>query len=126
MLIAKPKKHQMNDFSYKKLIVWQKAITLLKLTYDIVAKLPKHEEYNLRSQLRRAALSVSSNIAEGSARKSIAERKRFYEMARSSAIEVDSQLEASIVLAYITTQDCIEVNAVLMEEFKLLTKMIEG
>ena len=126
MLIAKPKKHQMNDFSYKKLIVWQKAITLLKLTYDIVAKLPKHEEYNLRSQLRRAALSVSSNIAEGSARKSIAERKRFYEMARSSAIEVDSQLEASIVLGYITTLDCIEINGVLMEEFKMLTKMIDG
>lgn len=116
----------MNDFNYKKLIVWQKAITLLKLIYAIVAKLPKHEEYNLKIQLRRAALSVSSNIAEGSARKSIAERKRFYEMARSSAIEVDSQLEASIVLAYITTQDCIEVNAVLMEEFKMLTKMIDG
>lgn len=96
----------MNDFSYKKLIVLQKAIALLKLTYAIVCKLPKHEEYNLKSQLRRAALSVSSNIAEGSVRKSVVERKRFYEMARSSAIEVDSQLEASVVLGYITTLDC--------------------
>ncbi|MGN6494799.1 MAG: four helix bundle protein [Agriterribacter sp.] len=48
----------MNDFSYKRLIAWQKAILLLKATYNIVAKLPKQEEYNLKNQLRRAALSV--------------------------------------------------------------------
>lgn len=116
----------MNDFSYKKLIVWQKSITLLKLTYAIVAKLPKHEEYNLKSQLPRAALSVSSNIAEGSGRKSDAERKRFYEVARSSVIEIDSQLEAGIILEYITPQDCAEINNIIIEEFRMLTKMIDG
>ncbi|MCC6287242.1 MAG: four helix bundle protein [Chitinophagaceae bacterium] len=115
----------MNDFSYKKLIVWQKAIRLLKLTYTIVAKLPKHEEFNLKDQLRRASLSVSSNIAEGSCRKSLLERKRFYEVARSSVIEIDSQLEAGIILEYITPQDCIEINNIIIEEFKMLTKMME-
>jgi len=116
----------MNDFSYKKLVVWQKAIMLLKLTYKILEKLPKNEEFGLKSQLRRAAVSVSSNIAEGSGRKSIAERKRFYEIARSSVIEIDSQLEASVALQFIKEEDCEEINPLIMEEFKMLTKMIEG
>ena len=67
----------MNDFSYKRLIVWQKAILLLKATYNIVAKPPKQEEYNLKNQLSRAALSVSSNIAEGSCRKSVWRERGF-------------------------------------------------
>lgn len=99
---------------------------LLKLTYKILEKLPKNEEFGLKSQLRRAAVSVSSNIAEGSGRKSIAERKRFYEIARSSVIEIDSQLEASVALQFIKEEDCEEINPLIMEEFKMLTKMIEG
>ena len=116
----------MNDFSYKNLIVWQKAIVLLKLTYKLLDKLPKNEEFGLKQQLRRAAVSVSSNIAEGSGRKSLAERKRFYEVARSSAIEIDSQLEASVALQYISEDDCKEVNQIIMEEFKMLSKLIDG
>ena len=115
----------MNDFSYKNLIVWQKAIVLLKLTYKLLDKLPKNEEFELKQQLRRASVSVSSNIAEGSGRKSLAERKRFYEMARSSVIEIDSQLEASLALQYINEEDAKELNAVIMEEFKMLSKLIE-
>ncbi len=116
----------MNPFAYKTLIVWQKAIILLKLTYKILEKLPKNEEYGLKQQLRRAAVSVSSNIAEGSGRKSSAERKRFYEIARSSVIEIDSQLEVSVALEYIQKEDCIEINSIIMEEFKMLSKMIDG
>ena len=58
----------MNDFSYKKLIVWQKGMLLLKSVYVLTEALPKSEEYILKSQLRRAAVSVVSNIAEGSGR----------------------------------------------------------
>jgi len=116
----------MNDFSYKKLIVWQKGIVLLKLTYRLLEKLPKNEEFSLKQQLRRAAVSVGSNIAEGSGRKSVAERKRFYEISRSSVIEIDSQIEAALALGFIKEEDCIEINSVIMEEFKMLTKMIEG
>ena len=90
----------MNDFSYKKFIVWQKAILLLELTYKILEKLPRNEEFGLKQQLRRAAVSVSSNIAEGSGRKSAVERRRFYEIARSSVIEIDSQLEAAVALNF--------------------------
>ena len=116
----------MNNFSYKNLIAWQKAIVLLKLTYKLLDKLPKNEEFGLKQQLRRAAVSVSSNIAEGSGRKSLAERKRFYEVARSSAIEIDSQLEASVALQCINEEDCKEINLIVMEEFKMLSKLIEG
>lgn len=115
----------MNTFNYKQLTVWQKSINLLKLTYGLVNKLPKHEEFNLKNQLRRAALSVSSNIAEGSGRRSIADQRRFYEMSRSSVLEIDSQLEAGIALEYITTADCIEINNIILEEYKMLSKMIE-
>ena len=115
----------MNDFSYKKLIVWQKGMLLLKTIYLTTEKFPKSEEYFLKSQLRRAAISVVSNIAEGSGRKSDLERKRFYEIARSSAIEIDSQLEASVLLNYINEADCHEANGLLLEVFKMLSKMID-
>ena len=92
----------------------------------LMEKLPKNEEFNLKQQLRRAAVSVSSNIAEGSGRKSIAERKRFYEVARSSVIEIDSQSEVSVALNYIKEEDCNEVNILTMEIFRILTKMIDG
>ena len=79
----------------------------------------------MKSQLRRAAVSVVSNIAEGSGRKSIAERKRFYEIARSSGIEIDAQLEVSILLDYFTDIECENANGLLLEVFKMLSKMIE-
>ena len=116
----------MNDFSYKKLIVWQKAMLLVKSVYDITSKYPKSEEYNLKSQMKRAAVSVVSNIAEGSGRKSVAERKRFYEISRSSAIEVDAQLEIGVLLQYNAEEDCATANSLLLEVFKMLTKMIDG
>ena len=116
----------MNQFSYKNLIVWQKSISLLKFTYKLTEKLPKTEEFNLKQQLRRVAVSVSANIAEGSGRKSDAERKRFYEIARSSVIEIDSEIEATVALFFITERDCTELNSFLMEVFRMLTKMIDG
>ena len=115
----------MNDFSYKKLIVWQKGMLLLKAIYVLTEMLPKGEEYILKSQLRRAAVSLVSNTAEGSARKSNAERRRFYEIARSSWIEIDAQLEVSISLNYFSCIDCESANGLLLEVFKMLSKMIE-
>lgn len=114
----------MNDFSYKKLIVWQKGMLLVKAIYVISENFPKSEEYNLKNQIRRAAISVTSNIAEGSGRKSEAERKRFYEISRSSLIEIDSQLEASVQLNYFSEAACEEANGLLMEVFRMLSKMI--
>ena len=115
----------MIEFKYKQLIVWQKSKVLVKMVYEATEHLPKSEEFILKNQLRRAAVSVCSNIAEGSSRKSLQERKRFYEIARSSAIEIDAQLELCITLNY-TVEDTIEeLNKILLEVFKMLSKMID-
>lgn len=100
---------------------------LLKLVYALADQLPRFEEFNMKSQMKRAAVSVMLNIAEGSSkRSSVADRKRFYEIARSSAIEIDSQFEGSVALAFFTEGDCETANSVLMEVFRMLTKMIDG
>ncbi len=97
---------------------------MLQQTYLITEKLPKSEEYGLKSQLRRASVSISSNIAEGSARKTEADRKRFYAMARSSVIEVDTQFEIALRLKYFNEDDCIKAGGLMQEIFRMLSKMI--
>jgi four helix bundle protein len=116
----------MNAFSYKKLIVWQKSVLLMKEAYLLTDNLPKSEEYNLKSQLRRASVSVLSNIAEGSTRSSALERKRFLEIARGSVVEVDAQLEACLILNYLGEPQCSVANGFILEIFKMLSKMIDN
>lgn len=72
---------------FERLEVWQRAIEYLDLCYALAENLPKHEEYNLASQLRRAAVSISLNIAEGSTGQSDAEQARFLSMALRSTVE---------------------------------------
>jgi four helix bundle protein len=74
-------------FKFEKLEVWQRALSYVDLTYDISAKLPRDEEYNLKSQIVRAATSVALNIAEGSTGQTDAEQARFLGMAIRSLIE---------------------------------------
>ncbi|HUQ65900.1 MAG TPA: four helix bundle protein [Flavitalea sp.] len=69
--------------------------------YRITALFPSCERYNLTQQIKRAALSVILNIAEGASRKSSLERRRFYEIARGSIIEIDAALQISFDLGYI-------------------------
>jgi four helix bundle protein len=80
----------MKDF--KKLIVWQKSMDLVVEVYKTAAKLPPEEKYALVSQLRRAAISIPSNIAEGSAKSSPDHYKLFLETALGSSYEVETQL----------------------------------
>ncbi len=81
------------DKDYKKLIVWQKSIALVLEIYSICEKLPKSEEYVLSSQMRRAAISIPSNIAEGSRRKTKKDKNQFFLIAFGSASELETQLE---------------------------------
>ncbi len=74
-------------FKFEKLEVWQRALSYVDLTYDIAARLPRDEEYNLKSQVVRAATSVALNIAEGSTGQTDAEQARFLGMAIRSLIE---------------------------------------
>src|SRR5260221_1364943 len=88
--------------SYKELIVWQKAINLVKEIYLVSEKFPRTELYGLTSQIRRAAVSVPSNIAEGYGRKSIKEYSQFYSIAYGSLLEVETQIIIAKELAFIS------------------------
>lgn len=116
----------MLNLNHKKLKAWQLAILLYKEILLLVRELPKEEQFNLISQIKRAALSVSNNIAEGAARKSAIERKRFYEIARSSDVEVDNCLEVILAADYLPVGDIAIAEDLVEQIFKLLSKMIEN
>jgi four helix bundle protein len=101
-------------YSFEKLEVWQDARALVKAIYKISAALPTHEKYGLFSQMQRAAVSIASNIAEGSSRNSEKDQERFYEIAFGSLTELYCQLILCSDLEYInegnfnTTKDLIQ------------------
>ena len=78
--------------SYRDLIAWQKARRFTKLIYEVTTNFPRHELFGLTMQLRRAAVSIASNIAEGQARHSRKEFVHFLRIARGSLAEVDTQI----------------------------------
>ncbi len=87
--------------SYKNLIAWQKAMQFVAVIYRETRQFPKEERYGLTNQLRRAAVSVPSNIAEGQARFSQKEFKHFLSQARGSLVEIETQLLISQSLGYL-------------------------
>ena len=87
--------------NYKDLIVWQKGMELAELIYSITSRYPSLEMYSLVNQMRRAAVSVVSNIAEGKGRDSKLEYLHFLSIARGSVTELETQLLLSIRLKYI-------------------------
>ncbi len=89
--------------AHKKLRVWQESMLLVKLVYDLTRLLPADERFGLISQMRRAAVSVPSNIAEGSARQTKKETLQFYAIARGSLSELDTQLEVCNNLELLTS-----------------------
>ena len=92
--------------------------------YRLTVKLPADEKFGMNSQLRRAALSVHLNIAEGASRKSEPERKRNYEVARGSVIEIDAALDIAGDLDYLKPVDMKGISESMINCFKILTGMI--
>jgi four helix bundle protein len=78
--------------NFRELIVWQKAIELVKAIYALTSRMPKSERFGLTNQIRRAAVSILSNIAEGNARQGRKDYLRFLGMARGSLAELETQL----------------------------------
>ena len=101
------------------------ALKLVSTIYQITSKYPKEELTGLTNQTRRAAVSISANLAEGSSRKSLVERKRFYEIARSSLVEVDNHIEVAKELGYLSNESISALNEKLNELFAKLSKFIE-
>ena len=92
----------MKEFRFQKLDVWQQARLLNKQIYQLSKSFPLHEAYALTSQIRRASISVSSNIAEGSGRNSDTDFAHFLEIAYGSLMEVISQLFRALDEGYIS------------------------
>lgn len=114
----------MLNLNHKKLNIYRKAIELVKEVYKVTAKLPREESYGLTSQIRRAAISIPSNIAEGAARKSKIERKRFYEISRASLVELDTQIEIALELKMLEKKYIENLAELINHNFALLSKMI--
>ena len=111
--------------SFKELIVWQKAMDLVEETYKIVKLLPKEETYALSDQMRRAAVSIPSNIAEGQARNSTKDFINFLSIARGSSTELHTQILLCIRLHYVTEKQT-EKSLLLVDEIgKMLNTMIQ-
>ena len=109
--------------TYKDLIVWQKAMYLAEQTYKLTKGFPKEETYGLTSQLRRAVVSVPSNIAEGQARQSTAEFKNFLSIAQGSLAEVETQLLLAIRFEYLTQQQAATALSLREEISKMLSSL---
>ena len=90
-----------NERPHKKLILWQKAMDLVTAVYSSTKEFPPQEMYGLIAQLRRAAVSVPSNIAEGLTRRSKADKLLFLNISQSSLSEIDTQMEISTRLDYL-------------------------
>lgn len=107
-------------FGYRKLIAYQKAKEVVKRTYKLLKKFPKEEQYAMCDQLRRASVSITSNIAEGTNRFSVKDKAHFVEMAYGSLMEVSSQFEIAEDLGYITNEDRLSMDILIEEEARLL------
>jgi four helix bundle protein len=92
------------EYSFERLEVWKDSRELVKLVYSITIDFPKYELYGLTSQIRRAVISISSNISEGSGRTSINDQKHFYKYAFSSLMEVLNQAILANDLDYLNDE----------------------
>jgi four helix bundle protein len=108
--------------SYKELIVWQKAMVLVRDIYSITKLFPREELYGLASQLRRASVSIPSNVAEGQARFSSKEFHHFLSNARGSLMEVETQVLIAEDLGYISR----EVSQQILTKTAELGRMLNG
>ena len=107
---------------YRELLVWQKAMQLVKDVYDKSANFPKSEIYGITSQMRRAAVSIPSNIAEGNGRNSVKEYLNFLSIAKGSLAELETQITLTKMCDYINED---EENK-LLKDANEIAKMLHG
>jgi four helix bundle protein len=109
-------------FSFEKLDVWQRARALVKTTYSILNQFPKNEQYALCDQMRRAVISIPSNIAESGGRVSYKEKAHFLDFALGSAMELYCQYTLAFDLGYIPNEYYEETASEIIE----ISRMISG
>lgn len=109
--------------SYKDLLIWKKGITIVKLVYELVKTFPQEEIYALSSQLKRASVSIPSNIAEGYGRNTDKSFNYFLDIARGSLFEIETQLLISNELGLITNE---KIYRELLNQIEEESKMINA
>ena len=112
--------------SYRDLIVWQKAMELVAVVYELTELFPKSEIYGLISQMRRSAVSIPSNIAEGRRRGSRKDYRQFLLIAYSSGAELETQVEIAKRLSIIEHMQCEKIDGLISETMRMLNKMISS
>jgi four helix bundle protein len=105
--------------SYRDLLVWQKGVALAKLVYKLTGGFPASERFGLVAQLRRAAISVPSNIAEGQARRTSGEFLQFISQAEGSLAELDTQIVLSVELGFVRPERLEPLMRLIEEESKM-------
>jgi len=111
---------------HKNLDVWQAAMKAAQMIYTLTNTFPAEEKFGLVSQMRRASVSIPSNIAEGAARQGKKEFKNFLSMAQGSLSELDTQLELAVLLGYTNTQNLNEISSQLLRIDKMITGLIRS
>ena len=109
---------------YTDLTVWQKSMDLVAEVYKIVKKLPKEELFALSNQMRRAVVSIPSNIAEGFGRASTKDYLHFLTIARGSVYETETQLRLCVIIGYISEKDIEPISEMLKEIKSMLNSMV--
>lgn len=110
--------------SYRELTVWQKSMDLTDKIYGLTKRLPQEKRYVLSDQMRRASVSIPSNIAEGHGRYSENEFRNFLSIAHGSCLELETQLLICVRQDYLSDDEAREALALLNEVSKMLTAMI--
>ncbi len=111
---------------YKELHVWQKAIELVAMIYSATQSFPEEERYGLKSQLRRAAVSIPSNIAEGQGRASTGEFHHFLGIARGSMLEVETQVHIAERLRHLTREQVTVISKAWKEVIAMLNALMKA
>jgi len=106
--------------SHRSSVAWQKGMEIAKVVYDLTRSFPPDERFGLTNQLRRAAVSIPSNIAEGKGRQSTGELIQFLCIARGSTLEVQTQLELAVMLGFGDTEKIVIAQSLASEELKIL------
>ena len=117
-----PSKNKIESFT--DLQVWQAGHALVVEIYKVTKQFPREESFGLTSQIRRAAVSVTSNIAEGFGRQSYKEKVQFYHMSYGSLVEVENQLLIARDVGYVSSGDFLRLKAMTTDTAKLLRAFI--
>jgi len=112
------------ELAHTKLDVFKTGRELVLSCYKSSKLLPQEERFNMTQQLRRAALSIHLNLAEGCSRKSAQERRRYFEISRGSLIEVDTIFDIACELEYFRKEELNETGSLIIKTFQMLSKMI--